>query len=96
MNDHRQTSVSVSNDSVTGLSTVSVITVARLSLRTMPLLRSLVAGLLPQRPGSIHVGLFVDKVALGQVFLQVLWFSRQYIIPLSLSKLISSGERVIC
>jgi hypothetical protein len=47
-------------------------------------------------PGSTHVGFVVDKVALGQVFLRVLRFSRQYIIPPSLSKLISSGESVIC
>jgi acyl-CoA thioesterase len=55
-----------------------------------------VAGLSPWRPGfvprSIHVGFVVDKVALGQVFLRVLRFSCQYIIPPSLSKLISSGE----
>jgi hypothetical protein len=25
-----------------------------------------------------HVGFVMDKVALGQVFLRVLWFSRQY------------------
>jgi hypothetical protein len=47
-------------------------------------------------PGSIHVRFVVDKVALGQVFLRVLRFSRQYIIPPSLSKLISSRECVIC
>jgi hypothetical protein len=43
-------------------------------------LRALVAGLLRQRPGfapgSIHVGFLVDKVALGQIFLRVLRFSR--------------------
>jgi hypothetical protein len=32
-------------------------------------------------PGSIHVGFVVDKVALGQVSLQVLWFSPGNIIP---------------
>jgi hypothetical protein len=37
--------------------------------RAVPWLRSLVAGLSPPRPGSIHVGFVVDKVALGQVFL---------------------------
>jgi hypothetical protein len=46
----------------------------------VPCLRSLVAGLSPRRhgfaPGSIHVGFVVDKVALGQVSLQVLRFSR--------------------
>jgi hypothetical protein len=47
-------------------------------------------------PGSIHVGFVVDKVALGQVFLQVLRFSPVNIIPPSFSKLISSGECVIC
>jgi hypothetical protein len=26
-------------------------------------------------PGSVHVGFVVDKVALGQVFPRVLWFS---------------------
>jgi hypothetical protein len=25
--------------------------------------------------GSVHMGFVVDKVALGQTFLQVLWFS---------------------
>jgi hypothetical protein len=58
--------------------------------RAMPWLRSLVAGLSPRRPrfapGSIHVGFVVVKVALGQVFLRVLRFSRQYIIPPSLSE----------
>jgi hypothetical protein len=29
----------------------------------------------PRRPGSIHVGFVVDKVALGQVFLRALRFS---------------------
>jgi hypothetical protein len=37
--------------------------------RAVPWLRLLVAGLSPWRPGSIHVGFAVDKVALGQVFL---------------------------
>jgi hypothetical protein len=66
----------------------------------VPWLRSLVTSLSPQRagfaPGSIHVGFVVDKVALGQVFLRVLRFSLVSIIPPSLSKLISSGECVIC
>jgi hypothetical protein len=69
-------------------------------LLTVPWLRSLVAGLSPRRPGftpgSIHVGFVVEKVALGQVFLWVLRFSPVIIIPPSLSKLISSGECVIC
>jgi hypothetical protein len=63
-------------------------------------LRPLAAGLSPRRPGfapgSTHVGFVVDKVALGQVFLRVLRFSPVNIIPPSLSKLISSGECVIC
>jgi hypothetical protein len=46
--------------------------------RAVPWL-SLVAGLSPRRPvfdpGSVHVGIVVDKVALGQVFLRVLRFS---------------------
>jgi hypothetical protein len=41
----------------------------------VPRLRSLVAGLSQRRPGSIHVGFVVDKVALGQVSLRVLRFS---------------------
>jgi hypothetical protein len=68
--------------------------------RAEPWLRSLAAGLSPRRsgfaPGSIHVGFVVDKVALGQVFPRVLHFSPVNIIPPSLSKLISSGECVIC
>jgi hypothetical protein len=66
----------------------------------VPWLRSLVTDLSPRRPGfapgSIHVGFVVDKVALGEVSLRVLRFSPVNIIPLSLSKLISSGECVIC
>jgi hypothetical protein len=42
----------------------------------VPWLRSSAAGLSSQTPGSIHVGSVVDKVALGQVFLRVLWLSR--------------------
>jgi hypothetical protein len=34
----------------------------------------LAAGLSLWRPRSVHVGFMLDKVALGQVFLQVLWF----------------------
>jgi hypothetical protein len=45
----------------------------------LPWLRRLVASLSPWRtgfaPGSIHVGLMVDKVELGHVFLRVLRFS---------------------
>jgi hypothetical protein len=32
-------------------------------------------------PGSVHVGFVVDGVALGQVFLRVLWFSPVNLIP---------------
>jgi hypothetical protein len=39
-------------------------------------------------PGSVHVGFVKAKVALGQVFLQVLWFSPVNIIPPWLSVLI--------
>jgi hypothetical protein len=50
----------------------------------VPWLKRLVAGLSPRRPefapGSIHVGFVVGKVALGQVFLRVL-FSPASIIP---------------
>jgi hypothetical protein len=70
--------------------------IADIDLRTGVWLRSLVAGLSPRRPGSIHVGFVVDKVAPGQVFLRVLRFSPVNIIPPSLSELISSGEGVIC
>jgi hypothetical protein len=41
-------------------------------MMAVPWLRRLVAGLPPRRPGfdpgSVHVGIVVDKVALGQVF----------------------------
>jgi hypothetical protein len=40
-----------------------------------------------ERPVSVHVGFVVDKVALGQVFLQLLWFSPVSIIPPWLSML---------
>jgi hypothetical protein len=45
-----------------------------------------------------HVGFVVDKMELEQVFLRVLRFSpvNIRIIPPSLSKLISTGECVIC
>jgi hypothetical protein len=53
--------------------------------RAVPWLRRLAAGLSPQRPrfdpGSVHVGFVVDKVALGQVFPPVLWFSPSVFIP---------------
>jgi hypothetical protein len=62
---------------------------------TMPWLRWLVTGLSLQRtrfaPGSIYVGFVVDKVALGQAFLRLLQCSPVSIIPLWLSKHISSG-----
>jgi uncharacterized membrane protein YhdT len=34
-----------------------------------------------RRPGVVHVGFVVDKVALGQVFLLIIWFSFVIIIP---------------
>jgi len=39
-------------------------------------------------PWSVHVGFVVNKVALGQVFLQVLWFSPVNIFPLILRTLL--------
>jgi hypothetical protein len=54
-------------------------------LRAVPWLRRLVACLSPRRSGfdsgSVHVGFVVDKVALGQVFLQVLRFFPVNFIP---------------
>jgi hypothetical protein len=51
----------------------------------VPWLRRLVVGLSPRRPGfdpgSVHVGFVVDKVALGQVFPRVHWFSPVTFIP---------------
>jgi hypothetical protein len=51
----------------------------------VPWLRRLAADLPTRRPrfdpGSVHVGFVVDKVALGQVFLRVLWFSPVNFIP---------------
>ena len=45
----------------------------------VPRLRRLVASLSSRRPGfdpgSVHVEFVVDKVAVGQVFPRVLWFS---------------------
>jgi hypothetical protein len=61
----------------------------------VPWLRQLVASLRLWRPrfvpGSVHVGFMVDKVALGQVFLQVLLFPPVSIIPPGLHTRISSG-----
>jgi hypothetical protein len=57
-------------------------------IKAVPWLRRLAAGLPPRRPGfdpgSVHVGFVVDKVALGQVFPQVLGFSPVSFIPLVL------------
>jgi hypothetical protein len=66
----------------------------------MPWLRQLVSGLseAPFMPGAVHVEFVVNKVMLGWVFLQVLWFSPVNMIPLWLSKLsiyVSSGGRTI-
>jgi hypothetical protein len=48
-------------------------------------LRLLVVSVPPRRPGfdpgSVHVGFFVDKVALGKVFLRELRFSPVNVIP---------------
>jgi hypothetical protein len=52
----------------------------------MSKLRQLVATFSPWRPGFmprlVHTGFVVDKVALGQVFVRVLWFFHVSIIPL--------------
>jgi hypothetical protein len=48
------------------------------SVKAVPWLRRLVAGL---SPGSVHVGFVVDKVALGQVCPRVLPFSPVNFIP---------------
>ena len=54
-------------------------------LKDVPLLRWLVAGPQPRRPGfdprSVQVGFVMDKVALGQGFPQVLRFSPVNFIP---------------
>jgi hypothetical protein len=51
----------------------------------VPWLKQLATGLLPQKPGfmptSVHVGIVVDKVALGEAFVLVLWVFSVYIIP---------------
>jgi hypothetical protein len=61
----------------------------------VPWLRRLVASLSPRRPGiahrSVHVGCMVDRVALGQVFLQVLRFFPVSIVPPWVCILISFG-----
>jgi hypothetical protein len=66
----------------------------------VPWLRRLVAGLSQRSPvfapGSINMGLVVDKVALGHVFLRVLRFSPVNIIPPSFSILITSRGWTIC
>jgi hypothetical protein len=58
---------------------------SNIDLKAVTWLRRLVAGLSPQRPevdpGSVHVGFLVNKVALGQVFPRVLWFSPVNFIP---------------
>jgi hypothetical protein len=58
----------------------------------------LVAGISPQRPGFdpkwVYVTFVVDKVALGQVFLQALWFSPVNIIPSMLHTADPSGRAV--
>ena len=46
--------------------------------KSLPWLRQLVAGLslwtLIFSPMSVHMGFMVDKVALGQIFLNIAWF----------------------
>jgi hypothetical protein len=48
------------------------------SRQAVPLLKGLVPGILPRRPGfdprSGHVGFVVDKVTLGQVFSEYVGF----------------------
>jgi hypothetical protein len=57
-----------------------------------PWLRLLVPSLSLRRPGSVRVGFVMDKVAVGQVFLQVLHFSPVNIIPLRLhTHILSEG-----
>jgi hypothetical protein len=50
----------------------------------MPWLKQLATGLLPQKPGfmpmSVHVGIVVDKVELGEAFVLVLWVFSVYIV----------------
>ena len=50
-----------------------------LVFNNVPWLSRLVAGLLPRRsdfdPSSVHTRFVVDRVALGQVVLGILWFS---------------------
>jgi hypothetical protein len=41
---------------------------------------------------SVRIGFVVDKVALGQVSLRVLWFPRQYHSTMALHTHVSSGE----
>jgi hypothetical protein len=68
----------------------------------VPWLRQLVAGLSLQRPrfisGSVHIGFAVHKVALGQIFLQVLcFFLHQYHSAMALHAHISpGGEQYAC
>jgi hypothetical protein len=58
--------------------------------------RQLVTSLSPRRPGStpklVHVEIVVEKVALGQVFLRVLWFSCHYHSTVVLRTQTSPGE----
>jgi hypothetical protein len=64
---------------------MKIIAIDQLSYRAVPWLSRLVAGFPPWRPGfdpgSVHVGFMVDKVAVGQVFPRVLWFSPVSFIP---------------
>jgi hypothetical protein len=47
----------------------------------VPWLRRLITSFSPRSPGSVLVGLFVDKVALAQIYLRVLRFCPVIIIP---------------
>jgi hypothetical protein len=55
------------------------------TISAVPWLKQLDAGLSPWRPGftprSVHMVFVVGKVALGQIFLQVLQFSSASVIP---------------
>lgn len=51
-------------------------------LIAIPWLRELVAAFSPRRhglcPGSAHVSFVLNKMALGQLFLQIIWFSMEF------------------
>jgi hypothetical protein len=45
-----------------------------------------------RRPGSFYVGFMMEKVALGQVFLQVIGLPCQYYSTMALDTHMASGE----